>query len=124
MKNIYSLIILIPLSVALFAGSFPEITGEENGDNTTSAAFTSYLADQDINIYPNPVKNFATIGYTVGVDRIVIMNIVGKEVMSILPAADSDETRVNLTDLQPGVYFIAAYSNGVKIITKRFMKEQ
>ncbi|MFN0274367.1 MAG: T9SS type A sorting domain-containing protein [Chitinophagales bacterium] len=82
------------------------------------------FTDTEISIYPNPVKNFATIEFSAGVDRIVIMNIVGKEVMTLTPDSDTQQIKVNLTDLQPGVYFIAAYNNGVKLITKRFMKEQ
>jgi hypothetical protein len=85
---------------------------------------TDNYSDSDISIYPNPVKNYATIEFSAGVDKIVIMNIVGKEVMEITPENETLQMKVNLTDLQPGVYFIAAYNNGVKLITKRFMKEQ
>ena len=100
------------------------IPGGNEGANPSLSVLYNIASESDIAIYPNPVKNFATIEFSKGVDRVVIMNIVGKEVKTFTPETDAIEIRVNLTDLQPGVYFIAAYSNGVKLITKRFMKEQ
>ncbi|MBC8048065.1 MAG: T9SS type A sorting domain-containing protein [Fimbriimonadaceae bacterium] len=123
MRKLYTILFFFSISISIFGNAiFP---GGEEGtseNNTIEGLFD--FSDADLNIYPNPVKNYATIGYTIGVDRIVIMNIVGKEVRSFIPDPDTKETKVNLTELQPGVYFIAAYSNGIKLITKRFMKEQ
>lgn len=119
MIKLYTLVVLFSFSSFVFGkADFPGMASDKE-----AAAFTTG-SESDVSIYPNPVKNFATIAYTTYVDRIVIMNIVGKEVRSIVPETDNTEVRINLTDLQPGVYFIAAYSNGAKLITKRFMKEQ
>jgi hypothetical protein len=119
MIKLYTLIILFSLSTIAFGNVKFSGSGEEN-----LIAAPAIGSEADLSIYPNPVKSYATIAYTSYVDRIVIMNIVGKEVRSIVPEDDNTEVRINLTDLQPGVYFIAAYSNGAKLITKRFMKEQ
>jgi len=80
--------------------------------------------DATVSIYPNPVKSFATISFTYqNIDRISIMNIVGREIKSITPEAGKQEVKVSLVDLQPGVYFLAAYYQGNTLITKKFLKE-
>lgn len=89
----------------------------------TSVNMESYIDGTDVSIYPNPVKAFATVHFSKNIDRIVILNIVGKEILSIIPEQGKQVISVNLSDLQPGVYFIAGMSNGAKLITKRFMKE-
>ncbi|HET8962419.1 MAG TPA: T9SS type A sorting domain-containing protein [Chitinophagales bacterium] len=89
----------------------------------TSVYNESYIDGTDVSIYPNPVKAFATVNFSKNIDRIVILNIVGKEILSIIPEQGKQVISVNLSDLQPGVYFIAGMSNGTKLITKRFMKE-
>jgi hypothetical protein len=82
-------------------------------------------ADPTISIYPNPVKNSATISFTYEtIDKISILNIVGIEVKSLVPDGHTNEVRINLQDLQPGVYFLSAYHNGSKLITKKFLKEE
>ncbi|MBK8486972.1 MAG: T9SS type A sorting domain-containing protein [Bacteroidetes bacterium] len=88
-----------------------------------SVYIESYIDGTDVSIYPNPVKAFATVNFSKNIDRIVILNIVGKEILSIIPEQGKQVISVNLSELQPGVYFIAGMSNGTKLITKRFMKE-
>ena len=91
---------------------------------TDQSDYTEISMDgTDVSIYPNPVKAFATISFSKNIDHIVIMNIVGKEILSIAPEQGKSIISVNLSELQPGVYFIAGVSNGTKLITKRFMKE-
>lgn len=119
MRKFYKLLFITIISV-----SVQTAFAYGNEGNESVPSITVLSADTDVSIYPNPVKNYATIEFSAGVDNIVIMNIVGKEVISFTPEKDTKEMKVNLTELQPGVYFIAAYSNGVKLITKRFMKEQ
>lgn len=123
MKKIYTCVFIVFFSFAAFANNHKANNIHEN-TIFSGEEIAIQFSETDLSIYPNPVKNFATIQYTSNVDRIVIMNIVGKEVKTITPEADQSEIRVNLTDLQQGVYFIAAYSNNIKLITKRFMKEQ
>jgi len=77
-----------------------------------------------ISIFPNPVKSFATISFTYEhVDKISILNIVGREIKVIIPEHGSNEIKVSLVDLQPGVYFLAASYQGSTLITKKFLKE-
>lgn len=126
MKKIYlslvlSAIIFFSASLSIYAhtaklNAFNSITLNTGLDSLNTRSI-------ELNIYPNPVKSIATISFDGTVDKIVIMNIVGKEVKTIVPEPGKNEIKANLTDLQPGVYFLAAYNKGAKIITKRFMKE-
>lgn len=76
-----------------------------------------------LTIFPNPVKTEATISYTNDVERIAILNIVGREVIAYTVEPGSTFMKINFSDLQPGVYFIAAQSQGKNLVTKRFMKD-
>ena len=54
----------------------------------SASAQSEYIAEveETVAIYPNPVKSFATISFTYqSIDRISIMNIVGREIKSITP---------------------------------------
>lgn len=103
------------------------ITASASVQNHRSALVASEVIissdNAELSIYPNPVKAFATISFSKNIDRIVVLNIVGKEITSFIPEQGKTVISVNLSELQPGVYFIAGMSNGTKLITKRFMKE-
>ncbi len=82
-------------------------------------------AESTVTIYPNPVKSYATISFTYqNVDKISILNIVGREIKIITPENGKKEVKISLVDLQPGVYFLAAYNQGSTLITKKFLKEE
>jgi len=118
MKKIYaSLLVLTFLSASVFSGNNPAVPGESRA---------SFFSDEPtIYIYPNPVKSFATISFTYDrVDKVSILNIVGKEIRTITFEPGVKETKVNLVDLQPGVYFLAAYDQGHTLVTKKFLKEE
>ena len=85
---------------------------------------TGVFDEATITIYPNPVKSYATISFTYeNIDKISILNIVGREIKTITPEPGKQEVKVSLIDLQPGVYFLAAYYQGSTLITKKFLKE-
>jgi hypothetical protein len=118
MKKIYTLtFILTFISAFAFSGNDPVSRGNTRGFISTD--------DPTVNIYPNPVKSFATISYTFDrVDKVSILNIVGKEVRVITFEPGVKETKVNLYDLQPGVYFLTATFQGQTLVTKKFLKEE
>ncbi len=118
MKNIYTLLLALTFTAAgAFSGNDNDISGVSR---------VSFFTDEPtITIYPNPVKSFATISYTFDkVDKISILNIVGKEIRSITFEQGVKETKVNLFDLQPGVYFLTATYQGQTLVTKKFLKEE
>ncbi len=129
MKKIYLIVFFFTFSTVLIStqvfalaktSTVLSYNGEEEFNGDSSRISSSAI---NLSIYPNPVKTNATISFAVPVDKVVIMNIVGHEVKTFSPEPGSTEIKVNLSELQPGVYFLAAYSKGATLITKRFLKE-
>lgn len=133
MRKLYTLLLVSATVSGTFA-SLPASTGLEGDacvqDVTAasggfSAEWSTFDDDPTISIFPNPVKSYATISFSYDhVDKISILNIVGREIKVIIPEAGKDELKVSLVDLQPGVYFLAASYQGNTLITKKFLKEE
>jgi hypothetical protein len=134
MRKLYTLILVSAITTWSYAAA---IGGEGlTGAACTAASnvnFAEMLAesapfgseDGTVSIFPNPVKSYATINFTFeNVDKISILNIVGREIKIITPEPGKSEVKVSLVDLQPGVYFLAAYYQGNTLITKKFLKEE
>ncbi|MFI5172211.1 MAG: T9SS type A sorting domain-containing protein [Chitinophagales bacterium] len=116
MRKLYTTILI---SAILSVGNAQQTTTDQDPTADKVA-----VADATITIYPNPVKSFATLSFTYqNIDKISILNIVGREIKSITPEYGKQEMKISLVDLQPGVYFLAAYYQGSTLITKKFLKE-
>lgn len=128
MRKLYTLLLLVSATVTGAFAALPTGDGEACVSEEVSAFsfdLMSSFDDPTITIFPNPVKSYATISFTYeNVDRICILNIVGREIKTIIPEQGKDEVKVSLVDLQPGWYFLAAYSQGSTLITKKFLKEE
>ncbi len=74
-------------------------------------------------VYPNPANNYLDVEFdNVNNDTWVkIMDITGKQVLSL--PLQVLKTRIDISALQPSVYFMEYYSNGVKMADSRFIKE-
>jgi len=116
LKNLYALLLSVFLLGSLQAFSAVRPEGEpdvaSHVDGQTSLA-----------IFPNPVKTEATISFSADVERISVMNIVGREVLTVEVQSGTNFLKIDLSELQPGVYFLSAQSQGKNLLTKRFMKE-
>ncbi len=137
MRKLYTTLFVSAIISASYA-SLPVLSGSENGFEDKECVVSNDLfgfadtnaqvsnnGESTVTIYPNPVKSYATISFTYqNIDRISIMNIVGREIKSIIPENGKQEIKVSLVDLQPGVYFLAAYYQGNTLITKKFLKEE
>lgn len=116
LRLLYTLFSIVLLTCTLQAGfAVPETSGHE--------VYSVPDGNTNLSIFPNPVKTEATISYTSDVQRIAILNIVGREVIAYNVEPGSTDMKINFSDLQPGVYFIAAQSQGKNLVTKRFMKD-
>ena len=73
-----------------------------------------------VSIYPNPVAERMTIRYP-DMDGAVISNALGQTVKSLSFQKSSVE-RIELTGLNPGLYFITVEAGG-KIVSSKFIKE-
>ncbi|AXG68303.1 hypothetical protein KORDIASMS9_00497 [Kordia sp. SMS9] len=69
-----------------------------------------------VNVYPNPVKNIATITGVTDIESIVVTNLNGQRVLNQV----SNLSTIDMTSLQTGIYFAkitaAAGSKTVKLI--------
>jgi len=61
------------------------------------------LADY-VKLYPNPAKDNLILTATFKMDKVNITDMIGRTVESVIP--DSDEYKINLSQLKPGVYIV------------------
>ena len=77
------------------------------------------------NVYPNPVKDFAAIDYSILDDekeiKIVIHNVLGGAVGEYQLSSFEKSIVINTEDLNPGVYFYSVYIDNDNAITKKFI---
>ncbi|MEO5643493.1 MAG: T9SS type A sorting domain-containing protein [Bacteroidia bacterium] len=74
------------------------IAGCRMGENTTGDPAASAT------IYPNPATKQITVNSTGIPDQLFITDALGRQVISLQPAAE--QTQINISDLPPGVYFV------------------
>ena len=121
MKN-FLLAILISLTSFVLARA--QSFRAERADGSQLLAFNAgYQVQQDDNvvIYPNPVKTELNISFPLkGEHTVKIYNIIGEKITE-QTVYDDDHIRFNLSDFQTGVYFISYEQHG-KIVTKTFSK--
>ena len=93
-----------------------------------TASTTTGLRDYDrsIIVYPNPAKNVVCVKYLVNNDEfsggIQVCDVYGKTVVETLRATSLPETRIDISGLAAGMYFVrVAMEEGV--ITKPFVKK-
>lgn len=85
-----------------------ELTSDEKEDLST--------------IFPNPASNIVNIHTTEKAEIIVIYSSYGAIVKSIVPEADSDITSIDISGLQPGIYFVEAKLKDSKKTHKLIVK--
>ncbi|MBK7442353.1 MAG: T9SS type A sorting domain-containing protein [Bacteroidetes bacterium] len=129
MRKLYTLLLVSAITTSLYANNGADSLSSEAcvADPAETVVFSMGFESGEgtVSIFPNPVKSFATISFTYeNVDKISILNIVGREIKTVTPEAGKQEIKVSLVDLQPGVYFLAAYYQGNTLITKKFLKEE
>src|SRR5699024_11044275 len=70
---------------------------------------------QDVNVYPNPVKNRLYIDCSQEINRIILFTLQGKQIKSI---QDFIGKSIDVSDLNPGIYFLEVISNNQSQIQK------
>lgn len=80
---------------------------------------TFKISSPKINIFPNPADNFIRLK---GINdiSITITDYCGKEIINIIKYTENE--RINISSLKPGLYFIKIYSEDL-ILTKKFIKK-
>ena len=81
----------------------------DQGTNSINSTNT----DDMISVYPNPANDFITIQFSnkglkpfVTSDKVVIFDMLGVEIMSVGTGLDLSTQRIDVSKLNPGMYFI------------------
>lgn len=88
----------------------------------TSEGVMASLVDVDmasISVYPNPAKNVVSISAPSAIDRIEMMNVLGQKVYENATIG-SENTTINVSDLDNGTYFVRIFC-GNKMMTKKLI---
>ena len=122
---------LVDLSPIYFADSIVfELSSTDNGafgmntpayfclDDIEFTTSIKTVSKNDMNIYPNPVKDILTIE-NIENSKIMIYDISGKTVY--LKQTNTNVEKIDLSELNRGIYFITI-SNNDKVITKKIIK--
>jgi hypothetical protein len=84
------------------------------------SALVNLNVNSDLEIYPNPVMDVLHLKTDLGVKRIIISDLLGKRLKSVVPE-NAIEISVPVSDLNSGTYLIRLeQENGIK--TGRFIK--
>jgi hypothetical protein len=102
--------------------------GSHNADTVTLMAkgwatgLNNVKKQSEVTFFPNPAKDVITLKYatTKAID-VTVYNILGAKVKSVTHS--SNETTLNISDLEKGLYFIRFSDNG-NVISKSFTKAE
>lgn len=119
MKNFLLSFIFIFLTIGLFA----QIAGYDSGNSGLIAAnfnTNQTVTETNLQIFPNPAVNYIGVSENSSVERIVVYNLVGRQ-MKTFPAADGEQYYIG--DLRKGMYLVQLLGANSKVIkTQRISK--
>lgn len=87
--------------------------------NILSTGISEVSSSILFSIFPNPTKSFLTIESKTAFTNIVITDITGKEVKNL----NGINKKVEVSDLQKGVYFLKIFDKNNLLISTKFIKE-
>ena len=74
------------------------------------------VVEQNVAVYPNPANTVLNIQLSSGQSDVVIYNSLGQEVRRV--EAVSGSVQINIEDLNPGLYFVKANNEMIKVIKR------
>jgi hypothetical protein len=101
-----------------------ESTSNINDLPTTNPVVIFNGHKDDISIYPNPVRsetNVVTVGEILG-KSIEIIDLSGHTVMNMIIPANTRQTVLDLSALNPGLYILSYKTEDGRVISKRIQK--
>ena len=90
-------------------------------DATGTVGIKTYNASSAFFLAPNPATNELAVSAAFNFGKVSIIDALGKTVISH-DANNSTLTKINISDLSKGVYFLQM-NDGTRIVTRKFIKE-
>lgn len=94
-------------------GNVTSLSWEKNAQNGASISEQNNLS---FDLFPNPSINTLTISGITTIDKVIVFDLLGKEVLS-----SKNTKQISIVNLKPGNYLIKVFSDG-KIGLKKFIK--
>jgi len=93
-----------------------------SGNSTVGIAPTPLL-QSDVVCYPNPAQDFVFVSnHGTAPSEVKLFNMHGKMINTNILAASSAPQRIDISSLQPGIYFIQTIVDG-NVVLKKIIKE-
>lgn len=88
-------------------------------ENINTVGIVSLDKKTDFNLYPNPVRDLLTIDTELAIDRIEIIDVLGKTSMRLI----NPSNRFSVGDLKSGLYTVKVFFHDGDYATKKILKE-
>jgi len=98
----------------------PVITNTATTHVVLPTGIASYQSEEKILLYPNPAQSELNIQLTTGVEKIQVIDVLGKIVFE-KKTNSQQYLKINISQFQNGVYFVKAYSTQ-GVVVKKFVK--
>ncbi|WP_282068536.1 T9SS type A sorting domain-containing protein [Olleya namhaensis] len=97
-----------------FDYNFPIQTNDANTTYQQLLSTTAYGIDQNVTIYPNPVKNWVTISSKENIKSVSVFDVQGRVLQTQITS--NREVKIDLSNRSDGVYFIKIQTEkGIKV---------
>lgn len=116
MKKKYTLLLFFFMFVGLISVSAQNDTSVN--DNRSEEKMDNFIFNESVRMYPNPVESYLTIQSTYPITRIVVYSLLGDRVKVVR----SNFSRIDLRNLNSGIYMIKIHSNQFSV-TKKLVKK-
>ena len=104
-----------------FDYNFPIQTNDANTTYQQLLSTTAYGIDQNVTMYPNPVKNWVTISSKENIKSVSVFDVQGRVLQTQITS--NREVKIDLSNRSDGVYFIKIQTEkGIKV--EKVIKQQ
>lgn len=80
----------------------------------------SFNANENVTLYPNPTTGKFSIDASVPLDKIIVVDVLGQEILNVVPVASN--TSFQLDHQAKGVYFVKLISQGKQTVKKLLLQ--
>jgi hypothetical protein len=84
----------------------------------STASIDNFILSDAVRMYPNPVERYLTIRSSFPITGVMVYNLLGDQVKDVR----NNFSRIDLSDLNSGIYMIKVYSNQF-YVTKKLIKK-